>query len=396
MMRESAVMSLSNIAHNKMRSFLTTLGVLIGVTAIIALITVMQGATSEVYSQFAALGTGKLTVSISGTAMKTGLSESDLETLLAVENVSGASPTVTFSNKVQAKGAWEEDVELKGYGASYFRHTDDLIARGRLLNQLDMNECAPVCLIDQTLSEKLFFGQDPLNRSVVIGGNEYQIVGVLSSAATQDVMSQAMGGSDNGQLVLPYTTLLKLSGMNEFNQLTIYLSDTDKTSDTVTALKGALNGIFNYKDDAFTVINMESLLSTMNTMMSMMTTLLAGIASIALLVGGIGIMNMMLVSVSERTNEIGLRKALGAEPWEIQFQFLLESFFLSIIGGLAGTALGLIISYIMARFIKIPFAISVSAILLGVGFSATVGILFGWAPARKASNLNPIDALRSN
>ena len=175
----------------------------------------------------------------------------------------------------------------------------------------------------------------------------------------------------------------------------MYIADTDRTNDTVEALKDALYGMFNYKDDAYTVINMESLLDTMNTMLSMMTALLAGIASIALLVGGIGIMNMMLVSVTERTMEIGLRKALGAEPYQIQLQFLIEAFILSILGGLIGAILGVAISYVFALVIGAAFRLSWSAIALGVGFSATVGVVFGWTPARKASNLNPIDALRS-
>ena len=396
MIKESVSMSLSNIAHNKMRSFLTTLGVMIGVTAIIALITVMEGATTEVYSQFAALGTGKLTVSVTGTALKSGLNESNLQTLEALDYVSGVSPTVTAAFKVRSDTAWEETVTVKGYGASYFRNTDDLIARGRLINPLDVQECARVCLIDDTLSEKLFMGLDPLNKTVTIGGLDFTVVGVLDSGANQDVMAQAMGGGDDGTLVMPYTTLEKLTGSGVISQLTVYLKDTDRTDDTQDALNAALNAAFNYKDDAFTIINMESLLSTMNTMMNMMTTLLAGIASIALLVGGIGIMNMMLVSVTERTSEIGLRKALGAEPWEIQLQFLIESFFLSLMGGLAGVIFGLIISYILAQFIGMAFAVSINAIALGVGFSATVGLIFGWAPARKASNLNPIDALRSN
>ena len=160
-------------------------------------------------------------------------------------------------------------------------------------------------------------------------------------------------------------------------------------------LEDTLYAAFNYHDDTYNVINMESLLDTMNTMMSLMTGLLAGIASIALLVGGIGIMNMMLVSVTERTAEIGLRKALGAEPGQIQLQFLIESFILSMLGGLIGMILGVLVSMVFAMVADIAFRISWSAIALGVGFSASVGIIFGWTPARKASMLNPIDALRS-
>ena len=156
-----------------------------------------------------------------------------------------------------------------------------------------------------------------------------------------------------------------------------------------------MDAMFSYEEDCFTVTTMSGIEDTMEEMLSMMTALLAGIASIALVVGGIGIMNMMLTSVTERTVEIGLKKALGALPWQIQLQFLMESFLLSLIGGLAGVALGLILSFAMCKAMGTQFVLSAGAIALGVGFSAAVGVLFGWAPARKASRLNPIDALRS-
>ena len=156
-----------------------------------------------------------------------------------------------------------------------------------------------------------------------------------------------------------------------------------------------MDAMFSYEEDTFTVTTMSSIEDTMNTMLSMVSTLLAGIASIALIVGGIGIMNMMLTTVTERTMEIGLKKALGALPWQIQIQFLIESFLLSMIGGILGVFFGLTLSYTLCKVIGMTFFISTDAIVLGVTFSAAVGIIFGWAPARKASKLNPIDALRA-
>ena len=184
--------------------------------------------------------------------------------------------------------------------------------------------------------------------------------------------------------------------MKGVTSLEIYVDDPDLTSEVVEDLETALDAMFNYKDDSYTIINMESLLDVMDTMMGLMTKLLVGIASIALLVGGIGIMNMMLVSVTERTSEIGLRKALGARPRLIQVQFLMESIILSLLGGVIGVALGIGVSIILADMMEIAFVFSPGAIALGVGFSLAVGVIFGWMPARKASNLNPIDALRSN
>ena len=252
-----------------------------------------------------------------------------------------------------------------------------------------------MCLIDEKLMEKLFFAQDPLGQKLYIDGMEFTVVGVLATDEDRDVMAQLMGGGDNGKLIMPYASAMRLTNMHSVTNVEVYIQDTDYTDQTVDDLETVLNAAFNYKDDSYSVINMESLLDTMNMMMDVMTGLLAGIASISLLVGGIGIMNMMLVSVTERTTEIGLRKALGAQPRQIQLQFLIESFVLSVLGGLIGLILGLAVSYYFSGYMDIPFRISSFAISLGLGFSAAVGVIFGWAPARKASRLDPIDALRS-
>ena len=392
---ESVKMAWENIVANKMRSFLTTLGIIIGVMAIIALITIVQAATAEVTNQFAELGTGKVTITVQGTALKAGLTESDLSALAAVDNVGGIAPNMSLTLPVSAGGQWEEEGSVEGRGAVYFRENGDLVARGRALNALDEESRNCVCLIDEKLMEKLFFAQDPLGQKLYIDGMEFTVVGVLATDEDRDVMAQLMGGGDNGKLIMPYTSAMRLTNMHSVTNVEVYIQDTDYTDQTVDDLETVLNAAFNYKDDSYSVINMESLLDTMNMMMDVMTGLLAGIASISLLVGGIGIMNMMLVSVTERTTEIGLRKALGAQPRQIQLQFLIESFVLSVLGGLIGLILGLAVSYYFSGYMDIPFRISSFAISLGLGFSAAVGVIFGWAPARKASRLDPIDALRS-
>ena len=175
----------------------------------------------------------------------------------------------------------------------------------------------------------------------------------------------------------------------------MYLAEGTDSEAASAEIEEKMDALFDYEDDCFTVTAMSSIEETMENMMDMMSTLLAGIASIALIVGGIGIMNMMLTTVTERTVEIGLKKALGAIPWQIQAQFLIESFLLSMIGGLLGVVAGLGLSVILCNVLKTTFVLNTGAIILGVGFSAAVGIIFGWAPARKASKLNPIDALRA-
>ncbi len=396
MLKECLRMSIANIRANKMRSFLTILGIIIGVMAVITLITVMQSATGEMTSQFEMLGTGVLTVQATGTPLKHGLSETDLTQLKGLSNVEGVSPTLSTTLSVVHQGQVQEDVAIEGKGFLHFKKETDLIGRGRPILPIDQELGNRVCVIDKNLAEALFSGEDPLEQQVLISGTRFTVVGILSDDSGGDVMSQLSGPGDDGTAILPYSSYMRLLGLKDIPSVKVYLADTEKTDETVEVLEAALDKAFNYKDDSYNVINMESLLDVMNTMMGLMTSLLTGIASIALLVGGIGIMNMMLVSVTERTNDIGLRKALGARPRSIQVQFLFESIMLSLLGGFIGMVLGIATSMALCSMMDMSFFLSPSAIGLGVGFSLAVGVIFGWAPARKASNLNPIDALRSN
>lgn len=396
MIKESIRMSWQNIVHNKMRSFLTTLGIVIGVTAIIALVTIVQGVTGEVTSQFSSLGAGRITVQAFGTPLKQGLSDNDLKKLLDIENVSGISPTLSMEASVVRNASVEENVPVDGKNEVFFQNNTDLIIRGRALNKLDMESKNKVSVINQALEEILFFSEDSVGQTMQINGITYTVVGVLDEDAITDVTSMlANSTGSEGKAIIPYTTAMGIAGVSNISSFEVLIADTDKTGEVIEDTELVLNQAFNYKENSFNIINMDSLLDSMNTMTGMLTAMMAGIASIALLVGGIGIMNMMLVSVTERTTEIGLRKALGAEPNRIQLQFLIESIFLSLLGGIIGLLLGVGISWAVTTALGITFVMSTWAIVLGVGFSAAVGIIFGWAPARKASMLNPIDALRS-
>ena len=391
MLRECVRMSLANILANRVRSFLTILGILIGVTAVITLISTVSGVSGSLSSSFSTMGAGTLSVSVTGSDLKSGMTAEDLDALTEMEIIDGVTPSVSLSARIARGGEYDAGISVSGKNSYYFR-TNDIVVRGRKLNVVDEENRSFVCLIDQDIIDDFFFGIDPVGETLYVDGNPFLVVGIFSDEDSKSIMDMIGGSPD---ILIPYTTALKMNNANVVNSFTVYLkpgTDSENASDEIEA---KMDEMFSFEDDCFTITTMSGIEDTMESMLSMMSALLAGIASIALIVGGIGIMNMMLTTVTERTVEIGLKKALGALPWQIQAQFLIESFLLSMIGGIVGVFLGLLLSMILCKVLGTTFVISVGAIALGVGFSAAVGILFGWAPARKASRLNPIDALRS-
>ena len=392
MLWECLRMAVSNILANRLRSFLTVLGILIGVMAVIALITTVSGVSTSLTSSFASMGAGQMTLSITGSDLKSGLDRDDLEQLAAVDGVLGYTPSVSLRARVVKNGAYETNMTVSGKNAFYFSHTDGALERGRAVNVLDEESMNFVCLVGETVIESFFYGVDPVGETLYIDGMEFSIIGVFGDAESSSMTGMMSGSSD---LMIPYTTALKMNNESLVTSLTVYLEDGAVSGEVSDRLSVLLDQMFSYEEDCYTITTLSGLEDTMSDMLSMMSTLLAGIASIALVVGGIGIMNMMLVTVTERTTEIGLRKALGAEPGQIQMQFLIEAIILSLLGGVIGVLVGVTISYVICVNTDITFSLNTFAIGLGVSFSAAVGIIFGWAPARKASNLNPIDALRS-
>ncbi len=392
MFRESTAMALDNIRSNKVRSFLTLLGIMIGVMAVITLISTVSGVSGTISSSFSDMGVGTLTVSVTGSDLKTGMTPEDLQVITELENVDGVVPSISLNGRVSYGNNVQTGMSVSGKNAYYFTLNEDMIIQGRTLNYIDDDNRSYVCVISQKIVDEFFLGINPVGETLYVSGLPFTIVGRYEEDSGGGIASIFMGSPD---VMIPYTTAMKVNNSNEVTSFTVYLKDDADSAAAKEEIEDAMDVLFDFEEDCYTVASMESIEETMNTMTTMLSSLLAGIASIALLVGGIGIMNMMLTTVTERTTEIGLKKALGAVPGQIQMQFLLESFLLSMIGGLLGVAFGLALSYWLCQLLGTNFVLNMGAIALGVGFSAAVGIIFGWAPARKASRLNPIDALRA-
>lgn len=388
MIRDSIKMSWENIINNKVRSFLTILGIVIGVASIISLITIVQGATDEITSQVSSLGANTITIQAPGTPLKRGLSKRDLDSIEEIDNIKGVSPTISEKVSIASNGMAMEDIDVEGKNNIFFQEGSESLAFGRIFNPLDLERETKVAILGSDINRDIFFNEDPIGKDIKISGISFKIIGVLDPVSDFDF------ASNNETIFIPYTTARMTLSTRNIVETDVYMADSSKSDQIIEDIRLVLNRSFNYKENAYFIFNFEDIIDTIGDITGLMTLLLAGIASISLVVGGIGIMNMMLVSVTERTSEIGLRKALGAEPNRIQLQFILESIFLSLFGGFFGLVLGLLIAYAAAVAIGYTFSVSPMTLFVAIGFSSIVGVVFGYAPARKASQLNPIDALR--
>lgn len=380
MIRETLRMAWSNIWHHKMRSFLTTLGVIIGVASIIALISIVNGATASINEEVASFGANKLTVQTTETPLKEGLSPAQLEELNTIKGTRGVSPTVSTVRDLRVENHTLDQVTIEGRNHIYYRESED-VPQGRGIVISDVKQQTHVAVVSPSVARTLYPGQVAIGKTIKLDGLNYRIVGVSDA--------------DGDQIVIPYTTALRTLGVTAVKQVDIFKTDAADVATVKRDVTAKLYQFYNGRDDTYDVVSLDEALDSIDQINTMLSLLLTGIASISLIVGGIGIMNMMLVSVTERTTEIGLRKALGAKPRTIRLQFLLESILLSLMGGVIGILVGAMLAFGVSLMISTPFTLSVSTILLAAGFSIGVGVLFGYMPARKASRLNPIEALRN-
>jgi putative ABC transport system permease protein len=387
------------IRRNIMRSFLTILGIVIGVAAVIIMVTIGGGATVQVTEQISSLGSNLLMVSPGqrlGMGQRSAAAAFEMDDVQAIareiNSIAAVAPssyqgaTVVFGNE-----NWSTNIT--GTTNQYFKVGNWTFNSGRSFTESEQRAGKAVCILGQSVRKELFGGQDPLGQKIRLAKFSCQVIGLL------DAKGQSTMGTDQDDLViLPLRTFQRrIAGNQDIRLLKISVKDgasTQKAEQDITRLLRERRHISANEEDNFSVMDMKEISNMLSGTTRVLTMLLGAVAAVSLLVGGIGIMNIMLVSVTERTREIGIRLAIGAMEREVLMQFLVEAVVLSSLGGIIGIVLALVGSVVLADLMQVPFVFNVNIVVVAFIFSAAVGVIFGYLPARKAARLDPIDALR--
>ena len=391
-MRDSFILAVKSIWSNKMRSFLTMLGIIIGVASVIILVSLINGYMSYMTESFSSMGTNQIQVYV--TNMSTRF-VTDTQMYEFYEEhrdyFTSMTPSVSVSGTIKNSYETLDYTSVVGVSEDYADLKEYKMVAGRFISYADVKSRQKVVVVGYYDADKLYGSAEAaLGEKLKINGYAYDIVGVIER---QDEDELEEGGSDD-MAFIPYTSALKLSRSGLANNYIFCLGDLDDCDAAVDALEDYLEEIFQ-NDNFYTVTTMSQMLDELNSMISMMSLLVGGIAGISLLVAGVGVMNIMLVSVTERTREIGIRKALGARRGTIMQQFVIEASLTCIIAGLVGILLGGSLSSVIGSFMGITSPPTFSAVLVSFGVSVAIGLIFGYMPADRAAKMNPIDALRS-
>lgn len=386
---QSVKMAKKSILGNKARSALTMLGIIIGVASVILLTGIGNGATKMISDSISSMGTKLITVNLTKMSGTRTVDMDDITEYISSkpELYSGITPYITSNAQVKV-GTENYRASLEGTDSNYETIRNVSLASGRFINENDVEKRSKVVVVGMYVQTELFGGMSPIGEKIKINGENFTVIGVY------ETVGSTVSEYSDGNVTIPYTTAMRF--IKNKNISTYYLEAS--TEDNVESAVDDIEIFLTRKlgnDDGYNVSNIAEMLDTMNEMMGTMTAMLAGIAGISLVVGGIGVMNIMTVSVSERTREIGIRKAIGARTSDILMQFLIESVMLSALGGIIGIILGFAFKPAVEALLSMDYVIKGSMVLLSFGFSLFIGVFFGIAPARKAARLHPIEALRS-
>lgn len=391
-MLQSFKMAIKSIWGNKMRSFLTMLGIIIGVASVIILVSLVNGQMSYMTESFASMGTNQITVNVTNLSSRSVTVDQMYDFYEEHSDLfAQMSPNVSISTTVKHGDDSLSSSSVLGVSEEYLDMKDYTLLQGRFLSYSDILARQKVAVIGYYTAQELYGGSDQaVDEAIKIGGEAYQIIGVVSR---QDESTMEEGGTDDF-VWLPYSCAVKMSRNANINNYTFAAEDMNHTEEAKEAINQFLLEIFK-DEDLYRITAMSELLDSLNSMIAMMSAMLGGIAGISLLVAGVGVMNIMLVSVTERTREIGIRKALGARRRTIMQQFVIEAAVTSSLGGLVGILVGAVSTTAIGSAMGMDASPTASAVVISFGVSVGIGLLFGYMPASRAASLNPIDALRS-
>ncbi len=379
-------LAFKNIRSSKLRSALTMLGLIIGISSVIVLVGIGTGSTQNVKSQVSSLGTNVLTVRINTEDKLKYDRVGDINKLSGVESV---APYTSVNGNVSSGTTTAGMVSVLGVDENYLGIRSYKLSYGRGISFIDLDNKNKVCVIGSELSQTFFGYSSPVGKTIKIAGDNYTVIGELESQGS------SMGTNADNMVLMPITTSKYITGTDDITSLYIKAADENNVSLAQLSIENYLKSNLNASSDDIEVSTQQSMLDSLSSIQNTLTLLLGGIASISLIVGGIGVMNVMLVSVTERTKEIGIRKSLGATKGNILIQFLIEALVLSLLGGFIGIAAGLGLGK-SAGLLGFNFAYSFNVVSISFGFAVLVGLIFGIFPAYRASRLNPIIALRQD